>query len=128
MSRRGPPGGAEPPWAGTDRTRDAAIVRSVLVAFGSFLFVVAAVVIEVVAGSSANSPAPAWADWAVPLAWPQPVRVLWWLAVAGAALAFRVELHRLGVRQRPLVVLLSVGPFVVFAAGIAVGADWATWH
>lgn len=109
-------------------TRDAAIVRSALAALGSFLFIIAAVVIEVVTGSAANSPFPAWAERVAPIAWPQPVRVLWWLSVAGAALAFRVSLHRLGFRQHRVIVVLSVAPFVVFAAGIAVGADWATWH
>lgn len=103
-------------------------MRSALLALGSFVFIIAAVVLEVVTSSAANSPVPPWAEWVAPIAWPQPVRVVWWLTVAGAALAFRVALHRLGFRQRRLIVLLSVGPFVVFAAGIAIGADWATWH
>jgi hypothetical protein len=54
--------------------------------------------------------------------------VLWWLVVAAAALGYRLSMHRLGIRQRPLVVALSVAPFVAFAAGIALSADWATWH
>jgi hypothetical protein len=36
--------------------------------------------------------------------------------------------HRLGLRQRPVVVAASVLPFLVFTGGIAAGADWATWH
>lgn len=96
-------------------------------ALGCATLVVVALVLEVLAGTAANSAVPAWARY-VPLAWPQPLRALWWLAVAGAALGFRVALHRLGFRQRRAVVVASVVPFVVFAAGIAAGADWATWH
>lgn len=44
-------------------------------------FVLAAVALEVVSGLNANSRVPAWADQAVPLAWPRPARVAWWLAV-----------------------------------------------
>ena len=40
----------------------------------------------------------------------------------------RLGLQRLGILQRPLIVVASVVPFVVFAAGIAVGADFSTWH
>lgn len=91
-------------------------------------FVLLAVVLEVVGGMGANSPVPAWAQWVFPLAWPEPVRVVWWLGVAGVAAVFRLMLSRAGVRQRRSVVVLSVAPFVVFAAGIATGAEWATWH
>ncbi|MGH9151469.1 MAG: hypothetical protein ACRD03_03475 [Acidimicrobiales bacterium] len=90
--------------------------------------VLVAVVLEVVGGTAANSPAPGWAGYVVPLAWPQALRVAWWLAVAAAALGFRLALHRLGFRQRAPMVVASVAPFVVFAAGIATGAGWATWH
>lgn len=108
--------------------RDDATVRWALIAIASFFFIILAVVLEVVTGSAANSPVPQWAERVAPIAWPQPARVVWWLGVAGAALAFRVALQRLGFRQRKLVVLLSVGPFVAFAVGVAIGADWATWH
>lgn len=97
-------------------------------ALGCAALVGAALVLEVLGGTAANSTVPTWATYLVPLAWPQPLRVLWWLVVAGAALGFRVALHRLGFRQRPVLVAASVVPFVVFAAGIAAGADWATWH
>jgi hypothetical protein len=86
------------------------------------------VALEVVSGLNANSPVPAWAEQATPLAWPQPARVAWWLTVAGAMYAFRFLLGRAGMPQRRLVVVLSVAPFVLFAAGVAAGADWATWH
>ncbi len=107
---------------------DRSTARLGFAALGCATLVGAALVLEVLGGMAANSTFPAWATYVVPLAWPQPLRVLWWLVVAGAALGFRVALHRLGFRQRPVMVAASVVPFVVFAAGIAVGADWATWH
>lgn len=91
-------------------------------------FVLFAVALEVVSGLNANSPVPAWADQVAPLAWPRPARVAWWLVVAAAMGAFRVLVGRAGIPQRRLVVVVSVAPFVLFAAGVAVGADWATWH
>lgn len=93
----------------------------------SIAFVLLAIVLELVGGSFANSPVPAWAHVA-PIAWPTGLRVLWWLAVAAAAGLFRLGLHRLGHRQRPVIVVASIAPFLVFASGIAAGADWATWH
>lgn len=93
----------------------------------SALFVIVAVVLEVLGGSYANSPLPAWAEF-VPLAWPQAARVVWWLGVAAAAGAFRLGLHRIGIRQRPLVVIASVAPFLAFAFGVSQGASWSTWH
>lgn len=91
-------------------------------------FVAFAFALEVMGGLGANSPAPAWADRVVPLAWPQGLRVVWWLVVAGAAGAYRLLLARAGFRQRRFVVVLTVVPFLVFAAGVAAGAPWATWH
>jgi len=108
--------------------RDRGSSRLGWTALGCALFVVLAVVAEVVSGSAANSPAPSWVDEVAPLGWPQPLRVVWWLSVAGAALGFRASLHSLGFRQRPAVVVLSVAPFIVFAAGVALGAEWAIWH
>lgn len=93
----------------------------------SISFVGLAVVLEVLGGSFANSPVPDWAHIA-PIAWPSWVRVVWWTAVGAAAGLFRLGLHRLGVRQRLAIVVASVLPFLVFAAGIAAGAEWATWH
>lgn len=111
-----------------DGNRAVATRRTAVVAAGSAVAVLCAIALEVVAGSSANSAVPFWAKWLVPLAWPQYVRVVWWLAVASAAFAFRLSLRRLGVRQPAWLVTLSVAPFVLFATGIAFGADWATWH
>lgn len=93
----------------------------------SLLFVGAAVGLEVAAGGSANSAVPGWAH-LVPLAWPPAARVLWWLAVAAAALTFRVGLRRVGIPTHRFADVFSVAPFLVFAAGIGMGADWATWH
>lgn len=98
-----------------------------LIAATSVVVVLGAVVLEVIAGIGANSPSPAWA-WVFPLAWPQAARVVWWCAVAVAAGAFRLALIRLGIHQHPVIVVASILPFLVFAAGIATGASWSTWH
>lgn len=90
--------------------------------------VVAAVVLEVVGGQYANSPHAAWTEWVVPLAWPQPARVVWWLVIAAAAGAYRFLLSRAGVPLRRAVTVLTVAPFVLFAAGVAAGSEWTTWH
>jgi hypothetical protein len=108
--------------------RERATVRAGIGALGSAAFVVMAIAAEVAGGEYANSSVPASAEHVFPISWPQPVRVLWWLAVAGAALGYRVILHRVGIRQRVWVVAAWVLPFVVFALGVAIGADWATWH
>lgn len=101
--------------------------RWVAIAAVSAAFVLGAIVVEMLAGAGANSPVPAWSG-LFPLSWPQAARVVWWCAVAAAAGAFRLALLRLGIRQHPLVVVLSVAPFLIFAGGIATGASWATWH
>lgn len=92
------------------------------------LFVAVAVVAEMVGGQLANSPVSAWAEDVAPIAWPQPARVAWWLAVAGAAAAFRLGERQAGIVRHPLVIVASVVPFLAFAVGIAIEADWATWH
>jgi hypothetical protein len=94
---------------------------------GGLVLPFAALALEVVSGTYANSSVPDWAEW-VPLAWPQPLRVAWWLTVAAAAFGFRWSLARLELRPSRVVTVLTVAPFVAFATGIAVGADWATWH
>lgn len=91
------------------------------------VLVVSAVILEIVGGTTANSPLPGWAHF-VPLSWPAWGRVLWWLAVAVAALSFRLALRRVGLRTRLLVDVLTVAPFLAFAVGIVIGADWSTWH
>ncbi|GAC1605017.1 MAG: hypothetical protein NVS3B21_34440 [Acidimicrobiales bacterium] len=103
-------------------------VQAGVAALGCAAFVVGALAAEVVGGLGANSPVPSEAERAFPISWPQPVRVVWWLAVSAAALGYRVMMGRLGIPQRRGVVAASVLPFVIFATGIAAGADWATWH
>ncbi len=98
-----------------------------MIGLGGLVLTLGAVILEVISGQYANSVVPGWARW-VPLAWPQPLRVAWWLAVAAGAAAFRWSLHRLGLRPNPVVTVGTVVPFLAFAAGIGVGADWATWH
>ena len=95
---------------------------------GAAAFVLSAVTLEVVGGSFANSPAPRWASAFFPITWPMPARVLWWLTVASAGLWYRMSMATLGVQQHRSVTALTVVPFVVFACGVAIGADWATWH
>lgn len=90
-------------------------------------FVFLAVGLEVLGGQYSNSQVSG-AEWLVPLAWPQAARVVWWLAVAGAAAAFRHAERRAGIRRHPLLIAASVVPFVVFAVGIAAGASFSTWH
>jgi hypothetical protein len=87
----------------------------------------AAVVLEITGGANANSPVSGWAH-LVPLSWPQWARVAWWLVVAGAAAVFRLGLRRVGMPARRLADAVAVAPFLAFAGGIAVGAEWATWH
>lgn len=110
-----------------DSTTPGQSVRWFTAVVVSFVFVVGAVVLEVIGGLHANSTVPDWAE-LVPIAWPAPARVVWWMTVAAAAGVFRLGLHRLGFRQRTFVVVASVGPFVAFALGIASGSGWSTWH
>lgn len=119
-----------PGEGGADHVRagGAAGAGEVLRALGCAAFVVVAVALEVAGGAGANSPAPAWAEVVFPIAWPQPVRVVWWLAVAAAAFGYRACLRVAGFPQWRFVTTMTVAPFVVFAAGVAAGASWATWH
>lgn len=107
--------------------RDRPLTRWAAAGALSALFVIAAVILEVAGGVNANSPVPSWAEIA-PITWPAAARTGWWLLVAVAAATFRLALHRMGLRQRPWVVVASVAPFLIFAGGVGAGADWATWH
>jgi hypothetical protein len=108
--------------------RERASVRAGLGALACAAFVAVAIAAEVIGGLYANSSAPALSERVFPITWPRPARVAWWLAVGAAALGYRLILHRIGIRQRAWVAFVSVAPFVVFAVGVAVGADWARWH
>lgn len=105
-----------------------AVGRSVLIAVGCAAFVLLAVALEVVSGQAANSESSSRAYGLVPLTWPQPVRVTWWLLVAAAAAGHRYHLVRAGLGQGRWLGVLLAAPFVVFATGIAFGASWSTWH
>lgn len=100
---------------------------TLMLAVGCPLFVLVAIVAEVIAGQYSNSEVPDWAFF-VPLGWPQAVRVLWWVLVSAAAGGFRLGLARLGQTQRPLIVILTVAPFAFFALGVATGSSATTWH
>lgn len=104
------------PWAG-------------LGSIGCALSVLAGVVLEMLAGQAANSPEPDWVERLVPLAWPRPARVGWWLLIAAAAGAHRLLWDRCAGRSlRWVVAAVFAAPFLVFAGGIGAGASWATFH
>lgn len=128
-AREAPPAGFGP-GRGPERQPDDSTARKALLgALAAAGFVVVAFVLEVVGGLGANSPAPAWAE----LGRPSGLAA----GTAGAVVGGRrrrcrrlerLLLARAGIRQRPVVVALTVVPFLVFAAGIATGGSWATWH
>lgn len=97
-------------------------------AIGTAAFVLLAVALEVASGTAAGSPVPGWAASTVPLAWPRPLRVVWWAVVAIAAAGHRWALGRLGLHPRRLVSVVVVAPFVAFALAVALGAEWSTFH
>ncbi|HSH62364.1 MAG TPA: hypothetical protein VK988_22480 [Acidimicrobiales bacterium] len=115
-------GGADAPAVTSEERRAGAV------AVATALFVALAVVLEVIAGARANSANPPWAEVVVPLAWPRPARVVWWLAVAAAMAAFHRSLHRLGLGRSRSLAIASVAPFLIFAAGVASGQSWASFH
>jgi len=91
-------------------------------------FVLFAVVLETASGQAANSETPSWVSGLVPLTWSPPARVVWWLLVAAAAWGHRYFLVRAGLGSGRWLGALVAAPFVLFAAGIAAGASWSTWH
>lgn len=97
-------------------------------AWVALAFVFLAVALELVGGQYSNSQVDGLAARLHPLAWPQAARVVWWLAVAAAAGAYRYGEWRAGIRRSPIIIGLSVVPFVIFAVGIASGASFSTWH
>ena len=89
--------------------------------------VLIAIAVEVVSGMAANSPVPGWAERVVPLGWPDALRGLWWLAVAGAA-ARAQWLLRAGRPARRTVAVMTATPFLAFAVGSALGLATTSWH
>lgn len=120
MPVRGPATTADP-----DRRGGGGLVLGALACAS---FVVVGIVLEVVGGLAANSEVPDWVPGLVPITWPRLVRVGWWLAVAAAAGGYRILLARAGLPQSAWVTAAAMTPFVLFASGIAAGAEWATWH
>lgn len=98
-----------------------------LLVFVAPLVVLAALVLEVVAGEAAVDPTASSASW-VPLTWPAPLRATYWLGIGAIAVGHRIGLARLGSVPRLMVTLAIAAPFAVLAAGVALGAPWATWH
>ncbi len=119
---------AAPTGSGAGGLGRVATAGTVVAALACGAFVVVAVALEAIGGSAANSPVPAWAEGLVPITWSRPARVVWWLSVAAAAGAYRLLLGRAGGRPKRWVTILTVAPFVAFAAGITAGAGWSTWH
>lgn len=68
------------------------------------------------------------ASWLVPSGWPTALRVAWWLAATAGVFVANRGLARVTGRPRRLATGVAVLPFLVFALGIATGAEWATWH
>lgn len=102
--------------------------RRLLAALACGTFVLGAVVLEVLSGQAANSFSTARFEDVVPLGWPAPLRVAWWLLVAAAAVAHRRLLHPSPSRGQQVLTAVVASPFVAFACGIAAGAGWSTWH
>jgi hypothetical protein len=71
-----------------------------------------------------------WPGWLTPIAWPTPLCVAVGLAAAAGAGAATVGLDRAGVlgRSARLAGAGATVLFAAFAAGVAAGAAWATWH
>lgn len=87
-----------------------------------------AVVLEFLGSFLGDSPSTGYPGWLVPIAWPTPVRVVWWLvATVGAVAASRGTAYATG-RPRHLRTVAVAAPFLLFAVGVATGATWATWH
>jgi hypothetical protein len=102
--------------------------RRLAASVGCALLVLGAVALELLSGQAANSPDDAVLQPFVPLSWPQPARVLWWLTIAGAAACHRLFLDTGTGLRRQLVALAAAAPFAVFAAGIAFSTGWSAWH
>ena len=102
--------------------------RRLLAALGCAAFVLGAVLVEMVSGQAANTPSAARYEALVPLGWPAPLRVGWWLVVAAAAVNYRRLLHPSARRRERALRAGAALPFGTYDVGIAVGADWATWH
>jgi hypothetical protein len=91
-------------------------------------FTLLAVALEFLGSIVGDSPSTGYPGWLVPIAWPTAVRVLWWVAAAVGAVALNRGLARATGHPRRLATVVTALPFLGFALGIALGAEWATWH
>ncbi len=110
-----------------DRPDNPSSTLTGLLVFVAPLILFGAIALEIAAGEGAADPTSSGRSW-VPLTWPAPLRAIYWLAIGALAFGHRIGLARLGSTPRPAVTLAITAPFVVFAAGITLGAPWATWH
>ncbi|HEV8115642.1 MAG TPA: hypothetical protein VGP53_05335, partial [Acidimicrobiales bacterium] len=110
-----------------DRPDNRSSTLTGLLVFVAPLILFGAIALEIAAGEGAADPTSSGRSW-VPLTWPAPLRAIYWLAIGALAFGHRIGLARLGSTPRPAVTLAITAPFVVFAAGITLGAPWATWH
>ena len=102
--------------------------RRLVASIGCVVLVLLAIALEVASGQGANSPEVADFSPFVPLSWPQPVRALWWVLVATAAGGHRLLLDPGPGRRRWVLAGVAATPFLVFAGGVASGAQWSAWH
>lgn len=87
-----------------------------------------AVVLELWGSWSTGASTSAPASWFVAPGWPTPVRVVWWaIATVGVFAANRGLAHTTGSSRR-VATAAAVVPFMAFTIGIALGAEWSTWH
>ena len=102
--------------------------RRAAAAMGCAALVLLAVALELASGQAANSPEDArWGPF-VPLRWPQPVRVGWWVLIAAAAATHRLLLDERSSWRRRFLAAVAATPFAVFATSVAFGTSWSTWH
>lgn len=107
---------------------DAPSSRRLLASIACVVLVLLAIALEVASGQGANSPETARFSPFVPLSWPQPARAVWWVLVAAAAGGQRLLLDPGPGRRRWVLAGVCAMPFVVFAGGVASGAEWSAWH
>ena len=87
-----------------------------------------AVTLELLGSLLGDSPSTSYPGWLVPVGWSTPLRVAWWLSASAGAAAASHGLAQATGDPRAVRTVLVATPFAVFAAGIMLGASWATWH
>lgn len=97
-------------------------------ALAAGLVPLAALVLEYAGSVLGSGPSSWYPGWLVAVAWPQPVRIVWWLAAAAGAWALTRGLAHANGRRGWLLSVVVTAPFAVFAVGIAAGTQWTAWH